>query len=275
MTDGEFPSQVAASDLRAAMAEAIPTRFVIFSLPRSGSTALFKTLSCHSAIRCISEPFNPQRFDGRFHKQAKDDRSLDECLERIWSEWNGIKHVSDWTGWPFVHNPQINARILTRPGTRVLFLVRRNFLRRLVSWHVARQIGVWDGAKVTAHSKLAQAQLQPLDSGWAREEIKKDRQAVENYSHLLSAHKVPVLHITYEDFFGEDASNSCSLEQVNTVLRFLQCEPIDLEAFEDRWKSQIINRSDRFSSVGAYRMIPGIERLEEEVGSNENGWLFR
>lgn len=257
------------------MPETSPTRFVIFSLPRSGSTALCNTLDCHPAIRCVSEPFNSRRFNGRFHNPVKDERSLEECLDRIWAEWNGIKHVCDWTGWPFVHNPQINARILTRPGTRVLFLVRRNFLRRLLSWHLARQIGVWDGAKATAHSRLEQAQLKPLDSGWAREQIKQDRQAVENYSRLLAAHNVPVLEIAYEDFFGEDASDRDSLEQVNTVLRFLHFEQIDAEVFQDKWKLHFNNWSDRFCSVGAYRLIPGIERIEEEVGSNENGWLFR
>jgi hypothetical protein len=257
------------------MPEMTPTRFIIFSLPRSGSTALRNALNCHPGVRCVSEPFNPQRFNGRFHNPVKDDKSLDECLDRIWAEWNGIKHVCDWTGWPFVHNPQINARILARPGTRVLFLVRRNFLRRLLSWQLATEIGVWDCAKATAHSRLEQVQLKPMDSGWAREQVKQDRQAVENYSRVLAAHNVPVLDIAYEDFFREDASDSYSLEQVNTVLRFLQCEPIEAEVFRDKWKRHFNNGSDRFSSVGAYRSFPGIERIEEEVGSNENGWLFR
>lgn len=257
------------------MPETSQTRFVLFSLPRSGSTALCNTLNCHPAIRCISEPFNPQRFNGRFHNPMKDDASVDECLNRVWAEWNGIKHVCDWTGWPFVHNPPINARILTRPGTRVVFLVRRNFLRRLLSWHLARQIGIWDSAKATAHSRLEQAHLKPLDSGWAREQIKQDRQAVEYYSRLLAVHNVPVLGIVYEDFFAEDPRDGYSLERVNTVLRFLYYEPVDADVFQDKWKQHFHHGSDRFSSAEAYRMIPDIQRIEEEVGSHENGWLFR
>ena len=107
------------------------------------------------------------------------------------------------------------------------------------------------------------------------EQIKQDRQAVENYSRLLAAHNVAVLTIDYEDFFAQGATDDHSLEWVNTVLRFLQYEPIHTEVFQDKWKDQFNDGSDRFSSVEAYRLIPGIESIEEEVGSDEDGWLFR
>ncbi len=118
-------------------------------------------------------------------------------------------------------------------------------------------------------------QLKPLDSSWAMEQIRRDRQAVEDYRRILAIHKVPVMAVIYEDFFQEHASDGHHLDQVNAVLRFLQYDPINAELFQNHWKHNFNNRNDRFSSSEAYRLIPGIERIEEEVGSTEYGWLFR
>jgi hypothetical protein len=72
-------------------------RFIIFSLPRCGSTTLARALNCYPGIRCALEPFIPENRppeSGTFG--SADD--LDAALTGIWAKHNGFKHVWYPTG---------------------------------------------------------------------------------------------------------------------------------------------------------------------------------
>src|SRR5262245_4712708 len=98
-------------------------RFVIVSLPRSGSTTLARLLNCHEQVRCLIEPFHPRRYGGRFHSLAVN-RSVRHTLAAIWTEWNGIKHVWDTRGFPFFRRTELNNDVILQAGCKIVLLVR-------------------------------------------------------------------------------------------------------------------------------------------------------
>jgi hypothetical protein len=80
-----------------------PPRFLLFSLPRSGSTTLWRILRCHPNVRCAFEPFNKDSVLGqKYAIGIEDEASLEVTLSKIWQDHDGIKHVWDYCGeWPF------------------------------------------------------------------------------------------------------------------------------------------------------------------------------
>jgi hypothetical protein len=46
-------------------------KFLVFSLPRCGSTTLRRILNCHPRLRCLEEPFNPFNYDGKYIKPSR------------------------------------------------------------------------------------------------------------------------------------------------------------------------------------------------------------
>src|SRR5262245_30663058 len=108
-------------------------RFLLFAMERTGSTTLGYVLNCHPSIRCVHEPFNPDCRSPAGDPAPKNLALLESELKRLWGANNGIKHVWLPDGGPFRRGSNLNKRLLCRPGQRVLFLNRRNILRRLVS----------------------------------------------------------------------------------------------------------------------------------------------
>lgn len=116
-----------------------PNKFLLFSLSRCGSTNLMHSLNCHSDIHCLHEPFNPDRLRRQYGSQVTDLASLRQVMAEIWRTHNGIKHVWEPSGWPFARHSTLNQCLLLEAEARVIFLRRRNTLRRIVSNHMSMQ----------------------------------------------------------------------------------------------------------------------------------------
>ena len=58
----------------------------------------------------------------------------------------GIKHVWEADGWPFAEMPELNEEIVSVSG-KMIVLIRRNWLRRVVSNYLCRHTGVWFGTR--------------------------------------------------------------------------------------------------------------------------------
>jgi len=250
-------------------------RFVITSLPRSGSTTLARILDCHPDVRCLVEPFHPSRYQGTFHRMAMDDGDVTPALERIGSRWNGIKHVWESSGWPFLGRPELNDRILSRPGLRVVVLVRRNWLRRVVSNLICRQTQFWIGTREEFCSRLERVRLRPLDPGAVLRQIRQDQEAVRRCLESLASQRAEVLSLYQEDLFPAGAGRSERLSLLNSILGFLGFATVGDSAFGPAWERLFDPESNRWASPEVYRRIPGIGRIEDEVGGEEIGWLFR
>lgn len=248
--------------------------FVIDSLPRTGSTTLARLLDCHPDIKCLVEPFHPRRYNGQYYQMTMRARSVEPALSLIWHRWKGIKHV--WlgpTGFPFPQNPELNDGVVLG-ASHVIFLERRNLLRRYVSSMISRQLDFWIGTRQEFCARLESIQLRELDPISVRDEIKKDKAAIERRLHFCREHNIRLLHLMYEDVFGEDVTAPEQMEIMNQILCFLGFCGVSEDQFSKEWIPLLDKHTYQWASPDVYRMIPRIKDLEREVGSDETGWLF-
>jgi hypothetical protein len=248
--------------------------FALISLPRCGSTSLALLLNQHPRLSCLIEPFHPERYDGVFHRQALR-VSPRESLRRIWTRWNGIKHVFEPNGWPFLGRPELNSEVAVQQGQRVVVIRRRNLLRRLVSDLICRQTRYWIGTREEFCARLEQTRLLPLDPAKLRGQIRRDRDAMTQLQHAMAERGVPTLEICYEDMFCTADDPATQMQRVNAVLAFLNVPPISLPTFTRQWRERFDGDRHRWASPDVYRRIPGIDGIEAEVGNDETGWIFR
>ena len=247
---------------------------VILAQPRTGSTTLAHLLGTHPKIRCLIEPFHPKRYDGRFHRMALR-QSMDAALEFIWRRWNAIKHVSESTGWPFAFRPEMNDRIALGSGYRIVLLTRRNLLRRVVSNAICRKTMFWIGTREQFRHRLDGVTLPALDPERVRSQIEADKAAVCARLRLFEETGVAAMHLHYEDLFREDATPQERLDLLNAVFVFVGLSPIDMNGYVAKCQAYFDPALYRWASEDIYRTIPGIQEVENAVGSDETGWLFR
>jgi len=255
--------------------ESSESRFIVLSLPRCGSTTLTRLLNSHKNIRCLIEPFHPRRYGGKFNAFAVDQFSLDSALEIVWTRWNGIKHVWESSGWPFLERPELNDRVVLGADRNVVFIMRRNLLRRAISHHISRQTRYWMGSKAGFLRHLDDVKFRELDPEVMLAQIHADQQAVARYLDLLPKGNSRFTTLYYEDFFREGMASLERFQSVNSLLDFLRFEPITFETFAGEWERHFDPTLNRWASSEVYRRIPGIDDIEKEVGSDETGWLFR
>ena len=150
-------------------------RFVLFALARTGSTILSRILRCHPQVRCLGEPFNNGLHDARYSQMVRDEQSLEDTMELLWSGYDGIKHVWDPYGWPFSDGGALNRHLLSGVRHKVVFLNRRNTLRRLVSLQVSEQSNVWAFDGPAEREDFSRFPVRPLDEAALRDQLARER----------------------------------------------------------------------------------------------------
>jgi hypothetical protein len=249
-------------------------RFLVLSLPRCGSTTLARALNLHDDLSCLMEPFDPGHYRGAFHAFATH-ASIPATLEVIWTRWNGIKHVWQSNGWPFVGEPEATDEIAWAAGAGVILIERRNLLRRAVSHYIGRQTQFWHGTKKDFERHTRKIKLQPLDPEAVVDQMQQDRESLWERIDSLRCHGIPFLHLCYEELFDEARSVSERRQSVNSVLQFLGCTPVSPQVFAQDWQRFFDASLYRLSSADVYRRIPGIDAIEARAGSDDTGWLFK
>lgn len=248
--------------------------FVIDSLARSGSTTLANALSLHSDTQCLVEPFHPRRYGGQFHRMAMELGSAEPALNFIWNRWSGIKHVWNASlGWPFPMNRSINDSVILS-ASRVIVLERRNLLRRYVSAVVSHQLDFWIGTRAQFLKRLERIQLKEIDPRLVLKGIQDDKAAIKSRVSLIRRHNIPLLHLFYEDLFQEVQGTHHQFEIINRILRFLGVNQISEDIFNQKWAPLFDKAIYQWGSPDIYRKIPNIEILEQQLGSDETGWIF-
>ena len=249
--------------------------FVIDAMPRTGSTTLASLLSCHSDIKCLVEPFHPTRYGGRFHRAVTDVKTLRAILDKLWSRWPGLKHV--WQpprGWPFEDDGRLNREIILY-SPAVIALERVNLLQRHVSHLISQRLNFWIGSRAEFLQRIETHGLPELDVGRVFRALERDRLAQQERLRMLQSHP-KVLFLTYEALFGKNVRMEERVMHINKVLTFLGYPPLPEDTVRSpEWQVAVDADLRKWNGPEIYQRMPGIEKIEQEVGSEENGWLFR
>ena len=250
-------------------------RFLIDGLPRTGSTSLAGLLTCHKDISCIVEPFHPSRYSGQYRRQIRDIASLRETLNLIWLRWTGIKHI--WEAehiWPFEKLPELNDEIVLY-APAVVSIERRNLLQRYVSTMLSRSIRFWIGKRAEFLKRMEVVGFPELCVDHARKSIEIDKAAIASRRRLLSSH-LAVMFVSYEGLFGPRVSDFDRIDKVNEIVRFLGYDALRAgDTLTPEWKSFSDPEHAKWATQEVYERIPGILELENKVGADSTGWLFR
>lgn len=232
-------------------------------------------LNCHPDIQCINEPFNPNKFCGRYLCQVSDVISLDSTLDEIWSSFNGIKHVWHASGWPFKGKPQFNRHLLLKGSTRLIFLNRRNILRRAVSSQISKQTNVWFFAEESERQRVQSFDFRPLDIEWLTWQLKFEMEAISEQKRLLDSSGMSYLELWYEDLYESQPNWRRQVERINEIIGFVGGCAVTDESAVSQMRELLDPKNSKMSPHSIYLKIPGILEIENEFGSDETGWLFK
>ena len=218
------------------------------------------------------EPFNRDSQERNFSGLVRDEKSLAAALEEIWKTHDGFKHVWDPSGWPFEMNLNLNERVLARANQQVLFLYRRNILRRLISSQISEQLGVWTETD-EFRDRVQRFAFKPIDGERLQLCLDAERTAMTRQRQSLAAHGVDYLELVYEDLFV-NATTQQQVDKLNDILNFLGRDKLTDERALSRVAALFNPRNSKLNSDETYQLVPQIEEIESRFGSDETGWLF-
>jgi LPS sulfotransferase NodH len=252
----------------------LETQFAICSLPRSGSTAIYRLLKLTPGLQMAYEPDF-----GEAWRKAED---LKQACQAMFSKTPGFKHVWDPNGWPFVnklHQSTLESLSQSAEWTRVnialldcvprvVFLRRRNQLARIVSDLLGQQTDLWGHQPDKQHSgaeailyreQLQERQLRPLDirviewylanaSNWEDQIL----------SHVPNEKKFTLF---YEDIFGADVDINTRLKRASAIGDWLG---LPLRA-DDRFQS-ILQPASKLNDSTSYSRIPNFREIVANYG---------
>ncbi len=256
------------------ISDSVSGNFLVFSLPRCGSTTLRRLLNCHPRSRCLEEPFNPFNYGGKYLQSVTDRAELDETLQDIWRTHNGIKHTWDLDGWPFTGNRALNTRLLLNPNHKVLYLRRRNILRRLVSFHISDQARVWGLFNDHDKRRVEDSSFGPMNIEATRWRLDAEVRLISYYRHLMVDSGSTFMDLWYEDLYNPAATVQCRLDMLNQLFIFLGETPLAAGSAAARLAELFDARANKLNSESTYRRIPGIAEVERQCGSDTTGWLL-
>jgi hypothetical protein len=253
------------------------SRFLIFSLSRSGSTTLGEILQCHPQVRYAFEPFNSDTNLGKIYGPGIVNRAtLEAALSELWKKHNGIKHVWNRYGYPFEKSPDkqlLNHHLLEVCNAKVIFLKRRNALKRIVSDELSHQSRKWHSSAGAREAHL-RYDFRPLDIKRIQSSLRQEFETVASYRESLIYRRVPFIDLWYEDLYGEEELPITAPAKVREIICFLGLPQFD----EGSW-AQVMSLLDpqqtKVNSRETYLRIPNIDEVERVLGSEETGWLFR
>jgi hypothetical protein len=249
--------------------------FLIFSLCRSGSTNLALALDAQPGIRCLREPFNPDEHGDTYLAQVVDETTLRRCVHQIRLEYNGIKHVFHPSGWPFGKLQELNRFLVGMHDQKVVFIRRRNVLKRLVSYQISCQSKVWHLHEEESPDRFRDFRFGPLDIDLIRSELSKEYRVLADYSAIAARSSAGLMTVWYEDLYAENGCGdlAASLNEIQKILAFLGHAPAEPEVLHKM--APYLAPQSRLNSVESYSRVPNIHEVERLCGCDETGWLFQ
>jgi len=221
-------------------------RFLMYGIPRSGSTSMVSILQHHPDIRKMDyEPFIDWRL-------SKCDVSLNEKLNEL-RFLDGFK----------IHINQIGPKFIKealKKRKKVIFMDRRNIFKCALSLDRAYQSGIWQRTNIETKHDF------PVNFGNLKKTIKNLYEQKSQALKLLKKEKIDYYHFFYEDFYL--VSEEEKIRQLSEIFEFLGHRPVINQ------RMLKVLRTNRLNDERTYLQIPGIYKIEKKLGSNENGWLF-
>ena len=242
-------------------------RLVLFAHARTGSTSLMHLLNLHSDIRMCHEPFHPSHStwytgEENYVDLIKDETSLDAQLSKIFQRYTGIKTLS------YQLPEKLYERLLSRDDIKVIFLSRRNSLQAAVSGFIARQTNVWQRSDLEKSGGRPVAQLEPVPVDQLHATLKYYYELDGVYREFVSRKpSSSALQIFYEDLFSSNLDEN--REVLRSIFRFVE---LDMPQSENVDKLLDPGQT-KVTSSAVYRSIPNAALIDQELGSDETGWL--
>jgi hypothetical protein len=194
-----------------------------------------------------------------------------------------VKHVWHPSGFPFIESDSsyaftetvsLNEYLLSKFDF-VVFLKRRNILKRLVSSLMSMQSGIWDSYTTEIFKKPEEFVYAPLDTGVIEWHLEHESVYVDYFRNFLKANNIKRFEIFQEDIF----TNSLSVEE--KFEKFFEMSDF-LELPRNYNYDQMMVLTDYLSpikhkqnSVESYNKVPNIKEIDEKYGSDETGWIFK
>lgn len=243
--------------------------FILFCLPRTGSTTLYHALHALPGVDCLNEPFNPDCHPG-YAERVVDEASLAAALRAIWARHDGIKHVAGPGEWPF-GRAGLNDRLLAADGARVLFLTRRNLLQQALSTELARQTGVWHPWTEGRRERFRTYAFAPVSPHDLARRIAEQRDLAARCRRVLAGRRGAYRELTYEDLFGTGPlAPGGPLDEIAGFLG----HPPATGADRERIAAILGEGRTRSASATVYDRVPNIAEIERALGGGANGSLF-
>ncbi len=246
--------------------------FIVYASARTGSTSLRLALDCYRGIYCANEPFN-EDVPGNVRGRISDLASLKRETERLWRHYNGIKHIWQPDRSRF-SDPAMEDYLLTAAAERIVFLNRRNLLQRIVSTQMSEQNRVWQMWGEQSRGKIMAHHYEPLDKAALRTELQAEREASMRVRQRLQQSGRPYMDLWYEDLFGSQ-SREQKLHALGGVFAFVTGRPFQRALLRPNASKLLDADTNKVNSPQTYRLVPAIDEIEDEFGSEETGFLFR
>ena len=254
--------------------EKFKNKFVIFASARTGSSALVQALRVHGGIQCHGEVFTPGKWE-KFSKESwnschvenvRNTRDLEFALNGLFGQYDGFKHLQE------MFDLEKNKALLTSFNLKVIFLWRKNALRRSISRSIAKQSSVSHLWQV-GREKYSNYSFEPIDIEELKQDTRHYKELVKIYKNILLASRVNFFEITYEDLFGKDISLAEKIALINQVFKFLGCSLVQGKETLQKLGA-VFDYQNKLNSESTYLKIPNIEAIRRELENNENGFLF-
>jgi hypothetical protein len=244
-------------------------RLIFIAHPRSGSSSLFQILQLHPQLNLLEEPFNEGYSnwspDGKTYlEKLVDLPAFIAVLDDIFSRYDGLKLLN------YQLDAYMNTYLFQREDLLFIFMRRRNILQSVVSTMIADQTGLWKMWEMVKAKEDYFQKLQPLDILEIQRDVHDINQQLNEIEGQLDQRPAQtVVKFVYEDlYFSPPAEQR---RQIDTIWPFL-----GLSALEDeRIRYYLSPEKVKINSKETYRLVPNIQEIEDQCGSNQTGWLLR
>ncbi len=242
---------------------------MILAPGRSGSTSLLRALDCHPGIKGLGEPFHKADGKERYIQFVHDADSFCSTVDQIFKDYNCIKHM--------IHDVPVayHERVFKRNDLRIVFLYRKNTLRKVMSQFISRQTTVWAGGE-QSKLKILNHTFEPVPVRKVKKRMASQLARENDYRSMLDNLGVEYFDLPYEDLYGSCKDFQSRTRVVEEILDFCgyDKEPLLQEPTISEVKAWLEPKM-KLNSEDSYRLIPNIDEIEEQCGSDKTGYLFR
>ena len=228
------------------------TKFVLFSVPRSGTSYLITLLRSHEDVLCHGEALLPRHFDNHIKGSAQIVLSQEECENDPITFANRLFKIHDShkvVGYKVFegHSPSAHPSLAENADIKKIILQRDNALASYSSRLVAAKSGVWNSSK-------------KMDLDDVKVTFKED--AFENYLNTIDAYFARIREMCKGDVLELRYAENILQQNTDPVFDFLGLE--NFESATSGLKKQLsADVLDRFENTA------DVQRFLDKIGHPE------